>query len=117
MVSTAAKRAGKYGVSSKISKREGIFAQVIDPIVEEHVDPENKRKVLGADARDGQGAEENQRNAVWDSPGREKRCQGAFARVTSAGRFKAEILEGVYPDEPADQASCETGGSRLLRKG
>jgi hypothetical protein len=49
--STASLLAGKYGVSSGTIKRDGVFARVIDKIVEEHGDPEIKRKLLGADVK------------------------------------------------------------------
>jgi hypothetical protein len=48
---TAAVVAGKYGVSEKTIKRDGVFAQNIDKIVAEYGDPEVKRKLLGADVK------------------------------------------------------------------
>jgi hypothetical protein len=51
LVSTAMKLAGQYGVSAKTIKRDGVFARVIDKIVEEYGDPEIKRKLLGADVK------------------------------------------------------------------
>lgn len=53
---TSAKVAEKYGVSEKTIKRDGLFADVIDKIVEEYGDPEIKRKLLGADVKLTQGA-------------------------------------------------------------
>jgi hypothetical protein len=55
LVSTAAQLAEKYGVAQMTIKRDGVFAQVIDRIVEEYGDPEIKRKLLGADVKLTQG--------------------------------------------------------------
>ena len=55
MASTAKELATKYGVGEMTIKRDGVFAQVIDKIVEEHGDPEIKRKLLGADVKLTQG--------------------------------------------------------------
>ena len=52
---TAGQLGEKYGVAQMTIKRDGIFAQVIDKIVEEHGDPEIKRKLLGADVKLTQG--------------------------------------------------------------
>jgi len=52
---TADRVADKYGVSYKTIRRDGIFAQVIDKIVEDYGDPEIKRKLLGADGKLTQG--------------------------------------------------------------
>jgi hypothetical protein len=55
MASTAQQLADKYGVGEMTIKRDAVFAQVIDKIVEEYGDPEIKRKLLGADVRLTQG--------------------------------------------------------------
>ena len=49
---TAAQVAGKYGVSEKTVKRDAIFAQFIDKIVEEYGDAEIRQKLLGADVKE-----------------------------------------------------------------
>jgi len=53
--STAQQLAEKYGVSEKTIKRDAIFAQVVDKIVEDYGEPEIKRKLLGADVKLTQG--------------------------------------------------------------
>jgi hypothetical protein len=52
---TAGQLAEKYGVAEMTIKRDGLFAEVIDKIVEEYGDPEVKRKLLGADVKLTQG--------------------------------------------------------------
>jgi len=47
--------AEKYGVSEKTVRRDALFAQAIDKIVEEYGDQEVKRKLLGADVKLTQG--------------------------------------------------------------
>lgn len=49
--STAKQLADKYGVSEKTIKRDGVFAHIINKIVEEYGDPELKRSLLGADVK------------------------------------------------------------------
>ncbi len=49
--STAKILGKKYGVGEMTIKRDAIFAQAIDKIVEDHGDPEIQRKLLGADVR------------------------------------------------------------------
>src|SRR5262249_4834079 len=49
LISTARQLAERYGVSEKTIKRDGVFAKVIDKIVDDYCDPEAKRKLLGAD--------------------------------------------------------------------
>jgi hypothetical protein len=51
LISTAGRLAEKYGVSEKTIKRDGVFAKVIDKIVDDYGDPEIRRKLLGADVR------------------------------------------------------------------
>ncbi len=51
LVKTSVRLAEKYGVSAMTIKRDGVFAKVIDKIVDEYGDPEVKRKLLGADVR------------------------------------------------------------------
>jgi hypothetical protein len=51
LISTAGRLAEKYGVSEKTIKRDGVFAKLIDKIVDDYGDPEIKRKLLGADVR------------------------------------------------------------------
>jgi hypothetical protein len=53
---TGTRIAEKYGVSDKTVRRDAVFAQVIDKIVEEYGDAEIKRNLLGADVRMSQGA-------------------------------------------------------------
>jgi hypothetical protein len=55
MKKTGEMLAQKYGVSEKTVRRDGVFAKVIDKIVEEYGDTEIKRKLLGADVRMTQG--------------------------------------------------------------
>ncbi len=49
--STAKVLSKKYGVGEMTIKRDAVFAKVIDKIVEDHGDPEIKRKLLGADVK------------------------------------------------------------------
>lgn len=55
LANTAMQLAEKYGVSEKTVKRDAIFAQVVDKIIEDYGDPEVKRKLLGADVKLTQG--------------------------------------------------------------
>jgi hypothetical protein len=52
---TAGQLAEKYGVAEMTIKRDGVFAKVINKIVEEYGDPDVKRKLLGADVKLTQG--------------------------------------------------------------
>jgi hypothetical protein len=53
--STAGQLAEKYGVAEMTIKRDAVFAQVIDKIVEEYGNEEIRRKLLGADVKLTQG--------------------------------------------------------------
>jgi len=54
--STAKVLADKYGVGEMTIKRDGLFAQFINKIVEEYGDQEVKRRLLGADVKLTQGS-------------------------------------------------------------
>src|SRR5206468_1791853 len=48
---TAERLDEKYGVSGKTIKRDAVFAQATDRIVDAYGDPEIRRKLLGADVK------------------------------------------------------------------
>jgi len=52
---TAQQLADKYGVSEKTIKRDAVFAQVVDKIVDDYGEPEIKRTLLGPDVKLTQG--------------------------------------------------------------
>jgi hypothetical protein len=49
LLATAERLAACYGVSAKTIKRDGVFAQMLDQLVEESSDADLRRKLLGAD--------------------------------------------------------------------
>jgi hypothetical protein len=99
---TAALLAEKYGVSEKTIKRDGVFAMVIDKIVEEYGDTEIKRKLLGADVRLTQGTA----RALVQTPAKERKKvvdelleKGELPREKKKGAGKSrrpkEVAQGL----------------------
>jgi hypothetical protein len=80
----AERLADKHGVSYKTIRRDSLFAQAIDKIVEEHGDPEIERKLLGADVRLTRGTA----RGLFEMPAKERQKavdeQGELPRAKAA---------------------------------
>jgi hypothetical protein len=101
MVSTAKQLSEKYGVGEMTIKRDGVFAAVIDKIVDEYGDQEIKRKLLGADVKLTQGTA----RVLYRMPAKERKKavdelveKGELPRKekgTAVGRKPKEIAQSM----------------------
>jgi hypothetical protein len=94
--------AGKYGVSEKTVRRDGVFAQVIDRIVEDYGDPEVRRNLLGADVRLTQGTARvllkmpaGERKRVVDELVEKGELPRARKGRTAGGRKPREVAQSL----------------------
>jgi hypothetical protein len=107
---TSALLAEKHGVSEMTIKRDGVFALVIDKIVQEYGDAEIKRKLLGADVRLTQGMA----RALVKTPAKERK------RVVDELIEKGELPRATKKEagkSPRPKEVAQSLVARLQKKG
>jgi hypothetical protein len=110
MVSTAENLALQYGVAEKTIRRDGVFAQIIDRIVDEYGDPEIRRKLLGADVKLTHGLARQ----LLKMPAEERKA--AVDQLVEEGELPRARKGGIAPAlKPKDVAQSFI--ARLNKKG
>ena len=105
---TADRLGEKYGVSYKTIRRDALFAQAIDRVVEDYGDPDAKRILLGADVKLTQGLA----RLLLKKPAKERKA--AVKMLIEKGAWR-EVKEPPAPPKP--KAVAESIIARLNRKG